>query len=527
VFLARQGVRTVAKLLDYGIALSSADTGEETRAAGTPHYMSPEALEHGRADVASDLWALGVLSYQLLTGVLPFQAGTLWELRHAIFGAIFAAPSSLVPELDAEVDGFFQRVFAREPGARFSTAEQLVSALFRLVEQCGDKTIRILVIDDEPDMELLIRQRLRHELRAGRYELRFARDGASGLDALRDYPEVDVVMTDINMPGMDGLTFLARAPEVNPWVRVVVVSAYGDMPNIRTAMNRGAFDFLCKPIDFADLERTLGKCVDQVRMLRRAFTSSQENLVMKVMLDPAAADRLVRALQTSERPHNEVHEAAVVFVGVVGFAEILRERGLTAALACLTAHYEVFVQEVLARAGQAIRVLHGALFAIFVGTDRAQRAADACLAIRDSARAAHNAQLDAGRLGFSLGLDVGPVVLGSVGSVALGRVEQAVLGPAIAAAAGLQQRALGQTILVSLGACDALRHAYRLQSEWGGTADAQAAEQFQLLDRLVAPGQTHGAPTVELDRAQLLLDPAHRQGGTDLVALAHAAPAKD
>ena len=115
----------------------------------------------------------------------------------------------------------------------------------------------ILVVDDEPDVEPLIRQRLRRHVRKGQYTLRFASDGAQALETIFAHPEIEMVVTDINMPRMDGLTLLSELPSHAPDIKAVVMSAYGDIANIRTAMNRGAFDFVTKPLDFADFEKTL------------------------------------------------------------------------------------------------------------------------------------------------------------------------------------------------------------------------------------------------------------------------------
>ena len=117
--------------------------------------------------------------------------------------------------------------------------------------------MRVLIVDDEPDIELLIRQRFKR--RAGEFQFVFASNGQEALERLQEDPEVEVVVTDINMPVMDGLTLLSRLPGANRLVKAVILSAYGDMPNIRTAMNRGAFDFLTKPIDFHDFETTIRK----------------------------------------------------------------------------------------------------------------------------------------------------------------------------------------------------------------------------------------------------------------------------
>jgi sigma-B regulation protein RsbU (phosphoserine phosphatase) len=130
--------------------------------------------------------------------------------------------------------------------------------------------VQILIVDDEPDIELLIRQRFRREAREGVYDFLFARNGADALLRLAAHPGIEVVLSDINMPVMDGLTLLGHLRALEPARGTVIVSAYGDMPNIRAAMNRGAFDFLTKPIDFQDFEVTIHKTVEQVRRLREA-----------------------------------------------------------------------------------------------------------------------------------------------------------------------------------------------------------------------------------------------------------------
>ncbi|WP_416896279.1 MAG: PP2C family protein-serine/threonine phosphatase [Minwuia sp.] len=131
-------------------------------------------------------------------------------------------------------------------------------------------TTRILVVDDEPDLEMLFRQRYRRQVREGRYQLLFARNGAEALEVLGPQPDVDLVLTDINMPQMDGLTLLNHLGPFRRQLKTVVISAYGDMSNIRTAMNRGAFDFITKPIDFADLDRTIEKTIAEVFEMREA-----------------------------------------------------------------------------------------------------------------------------------------------------------------------------------------------------------------------------------------------------------------
>ena len=132
---------------------------------------------------------------------------------------------------------------------------------------------KILVVDDEPDLEHLMRQRLRRDVRSGQYTLFFAQNGVEALERLSEIPDIDMVLSDINMPRMDGLTLLAQIPNIAPDIRAVVVSAYGDMKNIRTAMNRGAFDFITKPIDFQDLRVTIERTLKNMEEWREALES--------------------------------------------------------------------------------------------------------------------------------------------------------------------------------------------------------------------------------------------------------------
>jgi len=129
--------------------------------------------------------------------------------------------------------------------------------------------MKIMSVDDEPDMELLIRQKFRKKIKNGEYEFVFAENGLEALTKLIEHPDIGIILTDINMPEMDGLTLLTKINELkNPTLKTVIVSAYGDMENIRTAMNRGAFDFATKPIDFEDLEITIKKTIQKVEVLQ-------------------------------------------------------------------------------------------------------------------------------------------------------------------------------------------------------------------------------------------------------------------
>lgn len=134
-------------------------------------------------------------------------------------------------------------------------------------------SVEILVVDDEPDLALLIRQKFRKRIRSGEWSFHFAHNGVEALETIAQHPEILVLLTDINMPEMDGLTLLDNILRLDHMLKAVVVSAYGDMANIRTAMNKGAFDFITKPVDFTDLEVTVEKTLREAVTFKEALDS--------------------------------------------------------------------------------------------------------------------------------------------------------------------------------------------------------------------------------------------------------------
>lgn len=150
-----------------------------------------------------------------------------------------------------------------------------------------ERPYRILVVDDEPDLEPLVLQRMRRAIRSGRYEFLFAQNGVEALQTLGDDDDIDMVLSDINMPQMDGLALLSHIPEVAPDVQAVIISAYGDMKNIRAAMNLGAFDFVTKPVDFEDLRITIERALNNLEAWREATSSRDRLIALQNELDVA------------------------------------------------------------------------------------------------------------------------------------------------------------------------------------------------------------------------------------------------
>jgi CheY-like chemotaxis protein len=123
----------------------------------------------------------------------------------------------------------------------------------------------ILVVDDEPDVEVLFRQQFRHDLRAGRFTMDFAQSGAMALQRITDAADVSIILilSDINMPGMSGLELLPKAKAMRPDVPIIMITAYGDAETKRKALENGAEALLTKPIDFGVLRSEIDTRVER------------------------------------------------------------------------------------------------------------------------------------------------------------------------------------------------------------------------------------------------------------------------
>jgi sigma-B regulation protein RsbU (phosphoserine phosphatase) len=154
---------------------------------------------------------------------------------------------------------------------------------------------KILSVDDENDLELLLTQYFRRKIRKGEYEFYFAHNGVEALTMMLQHKDFDIILSDINMPEMDGLTLLTKINEMrNPALKCIMVSAYGDMGNIRQAMNNGAFDFATKPIDLDDLSLTIEKAIEQIDYIKQ---SQQEHSQLESLkTDLAVAGEIQQAI---------------------------------------------------------------------------------------------------------------------------------------------------------------------------------------------------------------------------------------
>ena len=184
-------------------------------------------------------------------------------------------------------------------------------------------------MDDEPDFELLIKQRFRRQIRDEEFDFRFAHHGEEALTALSAEPDIELMLLDINMPVMDGLTLLSELRDRQLAVQAIIVSAYGDMTNLRTAMNRGAFDFLTKPVDLSDLDITVRKALANIAKLREMERQRMAAERARNNLSRYFSPNIVELLAARDEPlgAGRRETVAVLFVDIVGFTRIAEVHG--------------------------------------------------------------------------------------------------------------------------------------------------------------------------------------------------------
>lgn len=311
---------------------------------------------------------------------------------------------------------------------------------------------KILVVDDEADLEALVKQKFRKKIRENVYEFVFAQNGEEALQKVNEHPDLDIVLSDINMPVMDGLTLLSRLPEANPIIKAVVVSAYGDMQNIRTAMNRGAFDFVCKPVDFEDLDVTMEKTINHVRQLHDTMQAIKENNILKMYVDENVLNFMAHKEFENTLLKNELMEATVMFIDVCGFTAITENVPANIVVNLLNGLFDKIVKEVINQGGHVDKFMGDAVMAVFRGDYHLDRAIDTALAIRsqlsslDPISAGNDKEFKAE---VSVGINSGEMVSGNIGSASLKRLDYTVIGDSVNLAQRLQSAAKAGQIVIT------------------------------------------------------------------------------
>jgi adenylate cyclase len=322
----------------------------------------------------------------------------------------------------------------------------------------------ILFVDDEPDLEALILQKFRRQIRDGLVNFIFARDGVEALESIEQNPLVDLVVSDINMPRMDGLSLLAKLQEAEDKKSTIIVSAYGDMSNIRTAMNRGAFDFLTKPIDFLDLETTIQKTVRHIEMLRdvrrRQMEAERAHAALSRHFSPELAKRLAAS---SEGKGIEVQwrDVAVIFTDITGFTSLVESAPPETLGALLNQYVGGMTEVVFAHEGTVAKIIGDAIHVLFNAPgdqpDYATRAV-ACAHELDAWAQDFCAQQSTKGVKFGatrIGIHAGPALVGNFGGNRF--FDYTAYGDTINIAARLEaaNKQLGTRICVSASVAEA------------------------------------------------------------------------
>ncbi len=315
---------------------------------------------------------------------------------------------------------------------------------------------KILAVDDEPDFELLIKQRFRRQIRDEEFDFRFARHGEEALTALSAEPDIELMLLDINMPVMDGLTLLSELRDRQSAVQAIIVSAYGDMTNLRTAMNRGAFDFITKPVDLSDLEITVHKALANIAKLREMERQRMAAERARNNLSRYFSPNIVELLAARDEPlgAGRRETVAVLFVDIVGFTRIAEVMAPEDVLALLREFHTRMTAQIFASGGTVDQYMGDGILAVFgvpaAGSDDPANALN-CAEMMLRALECWNDEREGrgeARLDIGIGLNFGPVVVGDVGSEQ--SMSFAVIGDTVNTAARLQalSRSLGTPLVV-------------------------------------------------------------------------------
>ncbi|NJN42573.1 MAG: adenylate/guanylate cyclase domain-containing response regulator, partial [Flammeovirgaceae bacterium] len=254
---------------------------------------------------------------------------------------------------------------------------------------------------------------------------------------------------------------LSKLNESSPLIKAVIVSAYGDMDNIRTAMNRGAFDFITKPINFDDLNVTMTKTINHVVHIRETLRAVKENNILKMYVDENVLNFMGTREYESSLMANETVEATVAFIDICSFTSISEKEKADTVVTLLNNYFDIIVKEIIAQGGYIDKFIGDAIMAVFKGEFHLDRAIDASLAVRSKIDNLPELKEQGGYAPkVSIGINSGEMISGNIGSATLRRLDYTVIGDAVNTAQRLQSAAEPGQIIINQASYDRIKESF-------------------------------------------------------------------
>lgn len=350
-----------------------------------------------------------------------------------------------------QVEGRFDgtRACAEAPTAQTSVAETR-------------RPVRLLVVDDEEDVEALFRGRFRKELRSGEYALSFSSDPIQALRMVEESADFEVLVTDLNMPGLNGLDLLAEVAKLERPLKTIVLTAYNDLGNIRTAMMRGAFDFQVKPLDLEDLRATISKAVRIVRELqageearRRATELAKQNRRIEDIFGRYVSEEVKAHLLACPEGFrgSERRTLTVLMADIRGFTRLSETLSPEEVVQLLNG-YLGRATDVMLRWNGTINEILGDGLLVFFGApvndaDAAEHAVAAALELQLATNELNASLREQGlpELAIGIGVHTGEAVVGTIGSRR--RQKYTAIGKNVNLVARIEAQTVGGQVLVS------------------------------------------------------------------------------
>lgn len=296
---------------------------------------------------------------------------------------------------------------------------------------------------------------------------------------------MSIVLSDINMPEMDGLTFLTKLNESTPLIKAVMVSAYGDMDNIRTAMNRGAFDFVTKPVNFEDLELTIEKTIKHVNQMKDTLKAIKENNILRMYVDENVLSFMGGREYQASLTASETVEASIAFIDICSFTAFSEKGSPDTVVNLLNQYFDLMAKEIIDQNGIIDKFIGDCVMAVFKGPYHLDRAIDACLSIRNKI---DNLPASSGKATFlpkvAMGINTGNMISGNIGSASIRRLDYTVIGDTVNTAQRLQSAAMAGQILISNISYEKVKESFNCQKvgEISLKNKADMATVYEVLD---------------------------------------------